>query len=364
MVWMHYGGFVFGSANDRLCNAPRLPQYGVVLVNVNMRLGPIGLFAHQLLSRESPEGISGNYMFLDMIAALKWVQKNIDAFGGDPNNVTIFGESGGSAKVITLMASPLTRGLFHRIIAESGSPDGKPLKELEARGDRFFARLGVDKEKEPLKAVRAVPWEKIIEVEQNLIRELHVTGRGGLWDIAVDGWFMPDMPLEMFKTGRQHKIDYILGANLGELDAGPGLHLIPAYVGFLSEASRAGANAYAYIFNRVPDGWRQAGVPATHAMEVPYVFGDWDNSTNGWQMVFGIAGRAGAKSADPGLTDVDRKVSEVMMTIWTQFAKTGTPHVEGLVTWPTYEETTDQYLYFTETLQVKSGFSQVGQRKQ
>jgi para-nitrobenzyl esterase len=364
MVWMHYGGFIFGSANDKLCNTPRLPQYGVVLVNINTRLGPIGLFAHRLLSQESPEGVSGNYMFLDMIAALKWVKRNIAAFGGDPDNVTIFGESGGSAKVITLMASPLARGLFHRIIAESGSPDGKPLKELEERGDRFFAKLGVDKEKDPLKAVRSVPWEKIVEVEHDLIQELHVTGRGGLWDIAVDGWFMPDMPLDVFKSGRQHKIDYILGANAGELAAGPGLYLIPAYVGFLSEARRAGVNAYAYIFNRVPDGWRQAGVPATHAMEVPYVFGDWDNSASGWRMVFGVAGRAGAKSAEPGLTDVDRKVSEVMMTIWTQFAKTGTPNVEGLVTWPTYEEATDQYLYITETLQVKSGFSQVDQGKQ
>ena len=359
MVWMHGGGFVFGSGNDLLYNAPRLPQHGVLLVNVNMRLGPIGLLAHPLLSRESPDGVSGNYMFLDMIAALRWVQKNIAAFGGDPNNVTIFGESGGSAKVVTLMASSLTRGLFHRIIAESGSPGGKPLKELEAMGEKFFAKLGINEEKDPLKAVRALPWEKIMEVEQTLIKELHATGRGGLWDIAVDGWFMPDEPLNIFMAGKQHRVAYILGANLGELAAGPGRYLIPAYVGLFSGARKTGVKAYAYIFDQVPSRWRQEGCPATHAMELPYVFGDWDNRTGFWSWLLNIAGPAGAKSADPGLTDAERKVSEVMMTIWTQFAKTGNPSVEGMVTWPAYEEATDQYLYFAEYLEVKSGFSKI-----
>ena len=362
MVWMHPGGFVFGSGNDLLYNGPRLPQYGVVQVNVNMRLGPIGLFAHSLLSKESPEGVSGNYMFLDMIAALKWVQKNIAAFGGNPNNVTIFGESGGSAKVATLMASPLARGLFHRIIAESGSLGGKPLKELEARGKKFFVRLGVDKEKDPLKAVRTLPWGKIVEVEQILIKELNATGRGGLWDIAVDGWFMPDMPLDIFRAGNQHKTAYILGANLGELAAGPGVTLIPDYLSLFSGASKTRVTAYAYIFDQVPSRWRQEGCPATHAMELPYVFGDWDNKSGFWSGFLGMASPAGAKSADPGLTDVDRKVSETMMTMWTQFAKTGNPNIKGIVNWPAYEETTDRYLYISAQSEVRTGFSKVGKK--
>ena len=364
MVWMHGGGFVFGSGNDMLYNAPRLPQHGVVLVNVNMRLGPFGLLAHSLLSRESPDGVSGNYMFLDIIAALKWVQKNIATFGGDPGNVTIFGESGGSAKVLTLMASPMTRGLFHRVIAESGSPGGKPLKELEAVGERFFAGLGVDKEKDPLEAARALPCGKIMEVEQTLIRELHITGRGGLWDIAVDGWFMPDDPAAIFRAGKQHGIDYILGANLGELRGGPGTTLIPSYIGLFSGARKTGVNAYAYIFDQVPSRWRQDGCPSVHAMELNYVFGDWDNSSGFWSWLLGsIAGMGGAKSAEPGLTDVDRRVSEAMMTMWTQFARTGNPNVGGMVTWPSYEEAADQYLYIAEPLQVKTGFSQVAQKK-
>ena len=118
---MHGGAYATGSGNDNLINFYRLPQRGIVLVNVNMRLNVIGLLAHPLLTEESPNHSSGNYMFLDMIAALQWVQRNITAFGGNPENVTIFGESGGGAKVSTLMASPLTKGLFHRAICESGS---------------------------------------------------------------------------------------------------------------------------------------------------------------------------------------------------------------------------------------------------
>ena len=156
MVWMHGGWLIAGTGNDY--NGLGLSSKGVVLVTVNMRLGPLGCLAHPLLSRESPKGVSGNYLFLDMVAALKWVQKNISAFGGDPNKVTIFGESGGSTKVINLMASPLAKGLFHRAIGESAPALGTPLKEMEARGQKVFAKLGVDKERDPLAAARALPW--------------------------------------------------------------------------------------------------------------------------------------------------------------------------------------------------------------
>ena len=114
MVYMHGGVLHGGSGNDELANRIRLSLNGVVQVNVGMRLGALGCLAHPLLSRESPNGVSGNYLFLDMVAALNWVQRNISAFGGDPGNVTIFGHSGGSLKVIVLMASPKATGLFHR----------------------------------------------------------------------------------------------------------------------------------------------------------------------------------------------------------------------------------------------------------
>jgi para-nitrobenzyl esterase len=355
---MHGGGFVFGSAHEPIFNIPRLAAYGVIHVNVNMRLGPFGIMANRLLSRESPDGVSGNYMFLDMIAALKWVQRNIAAFGGDPANVTIFGESGGGAKVVSLLASPLAKGLFHRVIAESGSPEGKPLKDLEETGDKFFTRLGVANAKDPLKAARALPWQKIVETEQNIVGELHLVGRGGLWDVAIDGWFMPQKPVDIFKAGKQNPVPYILLANLGELGTAPGAYLIPSYVALFSGAAKTGATVHAIIFDQVPGQWRKEGCVSSHAMELGYVFGDWDNASSYWQHILGIAGPGGAKSPEPGLTAVDRQISELMMSIWTQYAKTGDPRPAGL-TWPAWNSKTDQYLYIKDKPQVKSGYSEL-----
>jgi para-nitrobenzyl esterase len=367
MVWLHGGGYQVGNASDPMTNAPRLPQYGVVLVSVNMRLNAIGLLAHPLLSKESPQGVSGNYMFWDMLAALQWVQKNIAAFGGDPQNVTIFGESGGGVKVANLMASPLAKGLFHRALCESGTSvrafsTGKPQKELEAMGKKFFAKLGVDKEKDPLAAARALPWEKIVEADIALVRELAMFGPEGLWEAAVDGWFLPDMPIAIFRAGKQNTVPLIVCANLGEV-TGPGLlvfpFLIPGYVDMLAAVTRAGAKGYAAIFDHVPAGWKREGCISTHAMELSYVFGDWDDKAGNWLMLYFLASQSGAKSPDPGLTDIDRKVSEAMMAMWTQFAKTGNPSVKGPIDWPVWKPDTDLYLYIAEPLKVKSGFSKV-----
>jgi len=366
MVWLHGGGYQLGSGSDPLANIPRLPQYGIVLVNVNMRLNTIGLLAHPLLSEESPKGVSGNYMFWDMLAALNWVQRNIAAFGGDPKNITIFGESGGGAKVANLMASPLAKGLFHRAICESGTSvrafsTSKPLKELEAMGERFFAKLGVDKEQDPLAAARTIPWEKIIETDNTLIRELAMLGPEGLWEAGVDGWFLPDTPSNIFKAGQQNAVPLIVCANLGEV-TGPGVlvfpFLIPGYVDMLSSVSQVGQKGYAAIFDHVPAGWKREGCISTHAMELGYVFGDWAGKTEHWLLLFMLASQSGAKSEDPGVTDVDRKVSEAMMAMWTQFARTGNPSVKGLIDWPAYDSS-DQYLYIAEPLEVKSEFSKV-----
>jgi len=134
----------------------------------------MGLVAHPLLTKESPNSSSGNYMFLDMIAALEWVQRNITAFGGDPRNVTIFGESGGGDKVVCLIASPLSRNLFHKAICQSGGSHAfsAPLKEMEETGIRLFAKLGVDKEADPLAAARALPWEAVVEASQAMGEEM------------------------------------------------------------------------------------------------------------------------------------------------------------------------------------------------
>ena len=362
MVFMHGGGFTGGHGNEKLFNSARLARHGVVLVTVNMRLEALGLLCHPLLSQESPQGVSGNYIFLDMIAALKWVQKNIAAFGGDPDNVTIFGESGGGAKVAVLMATPLAKGLFHRAILESawnppaGAMTGAPLQYMEQFGERLFAKLGVAKETNPLKAARALPAQQVMEANSVICREEKVLI--GIWDEAVDGWLLPDNPVNIIKSGKYNAVPFIAGGNLGELTDGLFLlpEMIPIYNDMFAGAAKTKTKAYAYIFNRVPDGRKKAGtLNAPHGMELYYVFGDYDN-TSGWWNLPGPGRPPGSIAPDPELSETDKKVSEAMMTIWARFAKTGEPNVKGLVNWPVYQAVSDQYLYITEPMVVKLGF--------
>jgi len=367
MVWLHGGGYSFGSGTDLLSNLHRLPQHGVVVVTVSMRLNSFGLLAHPLLTAESPNNSSGNYMFLDMIAALEWVKRNISVFGGNPGNVTIFGESGGGSKVSTLMASPLAKGLFHRAICESGTSVGGflnsiELKELEKLGEKLFAKLGVDKEKDPLKAARALPFEKILEAREAVMKDLQ-GDRRSLDDSAVDGWFLTATPTEIFRSGSYNAVPLITVANLGEITGPGGLllpQLIPAYVEMLECQNKAGAKGYAAIFDQVPSKWRAEGAVSTHAMEVLYVFGDYDNRTGWWPFMHGLAKDSGAKDPnDPGLTEADIRVSEAMMKMWTRFALTGDPNIEGMIQWPAYDKEGDKYIYFADPLEVKTGFSNI-----
>ncbi len=373
MVWLHGGGYSSGSGNDNLCNLHRLPQHGVVLVNVTMRLNTFGLLAHPLLTAESPNNSSGNYMFLDMIAALKWVRRNIFVFGGDPGNVTIFGESGGGSKVSTLMASPMAKGLFHRAICESGTSiggflNGRELKEMEELGTGLFRKLGVDKEDDPLKAARSLPFEKVMEARAAIMKEMQGDRmRIGLDDAAIDGWFLPKSPLELFESENFNAVPLITIANLGEITGPGGLllpQLIPAYVNMHEFQNKAGIKSYAAIFDQVPSKWRAAGAVSTHAMEVLYVFGDYDNRSGWWPLMYGLAKDSGAKDAnDPGLTDADRLVSEAMMRMWTRFARTGDPNVEGIIQWPAYNKEDDKYMYIADPLEIKTGFSKIKPEK-
>jgi para-nitrobenzyl esterase len=368
MVNMHGGAYSIDTAANPTYNNFKLPQHGLVQVNVNTRIGAIGLLAHPLLSKESPKGVSGNYMFLDMIAALKWVKKNIAAFGGDPNNVTIMGYSGGSWKVVDLMASPLAKGLFNKAICQSGTPTNTyvvnplPLKEVEKLGEKMFAKLGVDKEADPLAAARALPWEKITDADAELMEEAGgLYAIWGVWDVAIDGWFMPDSPLAIFEAGKQNAVPCIMGGNLGEI-TGPGFITMPGivsdYVKMLSSNNNKGVKSYAYIFDQLPSNWRKEGGVTPHAIETTYMFGNVE-SPREWALVSFLAMQAGAKSEDPGVTDADRRVSEEMMSMWAQFVKTGNPSIEG-ITWPPYDPSNDQYLYIVDPPVVKSGFSKIG----
>ena len=369
MVWMHGGGYSSGCGNDRIWNNYRLPQYGVVMVTLNHRLGPIGLFAHPSLSKESPEGVSGNYLFLDLIASLQWIRDNIAAFGGDPDNITIFGESGGGAKVAMMMLSPLAKGLFHRAICESGTVlailESKPLADLEDSGKMLFEKLGIDSSNDPLEQVRSLPFSKIVEASQ-LMEPPRTPGTppNFVWDAAVDGWLLPDSPKKLFSSGCSNAVPLIVSANLGEL-TGPGPlvipSLIPAYIEMLESVTKQGRNGYACIFDQVPANWRNEGGVSVHSIELPYVFGDWDDSTGWWQSIGMFMQQLGVKTANPELSVEDRNVSETIMTLWTSFAKTSKPSAEGIPDWPEYSIDADVFLNISGTPEVKSGFSKVAQ---
>jgi para-nitrobenzyl esterase len=359
MVWFHGGGFDNSTGTDPLFNNYRLPQYGVVTVSVNHRLGALGLLAHPLLSAESPYGVSGNYMFLDMLASLMWVKKNIAAFGGDPYNITIFGESGGGAKVGALAASPMGKKMFHKGICESGSAGtGVALADVEARGAQLFERLDVS----TLEDARKLTPKQIIDADLLMRSELKLGG----WSVTIDDWFISDSPINIFLAGKQNRIPMILGANLGEL--GPGIismpQVIPAYVNMFTGLNKAGVNGYAYIFDQVPINWKEKGGVATHAIELAYVFGDYDNTTPYlWPLIYALETFYGIGPDDmvPILTEVDKRVSENTMAMWAQFARIGNPSIKGLVSWPAWDSFSDKYLYIADPLQIKSGFSEVGQ---
>ena len=358
MVWLHGGGFGAGSGNERGYKGTRLPLKGIVLVDVNMRLGALGCLAHPLLSRESSNAVSGNYLLLDIVAALRWVQKNICVFGGDPDKVTIFGQSGGGGKVISLMASPLAEGLFHRAIAESGVRGwGTPLKEAEALGERLFVQLGVDRERDPLASARSLPWQKIIEADLAESRMLF-----GPWDTVIDGWFSLDTPTNVFKVVKQHAVPLIMGINQGETTSpGPIPQQIPFYSNYLSGTNKAGRKGYAYIFDHVPANWKKVNASCIHAMELPYIFGSYGENDS-WRILLNNAIPNGTMWTDPDITEVDSKVSNMMMDLWTNFAKTGDPSIPGVIDWPAWDESGDQYLYITEKPEVRSGFSKIAQK--
>jgi len=365
MVWFHGGMYALGSGNDLLTNNYRLPQHGIVQVNVNHRLDVVGLMAHPLLSKESGNGVSGNYMFLDMIASLTWVKRNIAAFGGDPGNVTIFGESGGGAKVSTLMASPLAKGLFHRVICESGTAaattwwTGHPLVELEVMGEKIFEKAGVT----TLAQARALPYENFYQANAAIVQE--TKSQWGIVNCAVDGWFLKETPLAAFRSGNFNAVPLICVANKGEL-FGMFPMLVPGYVEMLKGLEKAGVNGYACIFNQVPAIWRaEALKDAPHGLELLYVFGDYDNKTGWWDATFMMAGMMGGaklKTKDTGLNETDKYVSESMMKMWAQFADTGSPEIQGLTGWPAYDKAGDKYLYINKTLEIKNGFSRIAQK--
>jgi len=377
MFWIHGGGFTSGSGN--LSAGSVLTKRGVLLVSINYRLGPMGFFAHPLLSEESDNGISGNYGILDMISALEWVQKNISGFGGDPGNVTIFGESAGGAAVYILSSSDLTKELFHKTIAESPwvndmsiSPLKKPAfsrESVEATGIRMAEMLCDSGE---------VTLEKLRDI--NAADLVNQTGEGYRLPAAIDGYVMKENPAILFAKGLQQSRPYMAGSNTDEgtmfswgamdmtLDAYQAgvkkaykeysdkmLELYPATKQeevydavnqsindtwfaqpsrwMTKHMSRVNEDSYLYHFAHTNLWWPAGG--SSHAAELAFVFGS-----------------AEPENEAPSV----QYLSGSMMSYWTNFAKTGDPNGEDLPVWPRYTLEEDQNIRLDTTITVESEY--------
>jgi len=321
-----------------------------VHVSVTGRIFAIGFFAHPALTAEGRTGGSGNQGMLDLVAALKWVKKNIAAFGGDPDRITIYGQSGGGTKISWLMTSPLSRGLFHAAIQMSGLGTGRTLAEAEQFGVNLANKLGItDTGPAGLAALRAKTWQEIIVAS-------FASGSGFTTDITVDGWSLPDTVKNIFKAGKQHDVPHMIEIAATEfVPSNASVQLVPTI-------RPVGSNLYVAVHNHIPTGWKMDGAIAFHALENGYIMGEAQQIAAGNYEAYAVP--AGAKNPDAGWDSLDDWYTEYMMKTWIQFAATGDPNLpEGAIqgppipTWPPYTYSEDTYMRLDVPPWLANGFS-------
>ncbi len=374
IVWLHGGALVTGSSKERLYDGARLASEGVVVVSINYRLGVLGFLAHPDLSAESPAGISGNYGLMDQIQALQWVQRNIAAFGGDPANVTIAGESAGGLSVMYLMASPYARGLFSKAIAQSAymisTPELKQARFGAPSAEEAGATLARRLQAPSLRALRAMDPQTL--TDQSAINGFAAFGN-------IDGKLLPGQLVDVFGEGRQAPVPILAGFNSGEIrslrmlaPAAPGssadyervirdrygdladefLRLYPssdlaesilattrdALYGWTAERlvrnqTALGQPSFLYLFDHGYPAMDDAGLHAFHASELPYMWGNLGRTPPRWPRVPETAAEAALSSA--------------MVDYWVSFARTGRPVADGAAGWVAYGDT-GAYMTFAD----------------
>ena len=372
MVWIHGGAFIGGAGTDAVFAGGELSKKGVVVVTLNYRLGIFGFFAHPALSRNSVHQSSGNYGLEDQVAALDWVGNNIAAFGGDPKNVTIFGQSAGGMSVVVMLASPLTEGKFQRAIVGSGAILGGPpvqtLQEAESAGRQFGGTASI-------RALRALSAADLMQRTGGYLAS-HREMRFGP---TIDGYMLNADPSATFEAHREHPLRLIIGNNAREgfgrvgdkglaevvkrfygAAAGPALVSYgmgaanpPSPDPILGSAANqwitdtsfrcsavmtaawhaaTGVPVYSYQFEQSIPGKEADG--AAHSYELPYVFGN----------LLSEGPLAGPYAAP------DRRLSSTIMDYWTNFAKNGDPNAGQLPPWPRFNDAGRHYMRLSGAL--------------
>jgi para-nitrobenzyl esterase len=329
IVWIYGGGFVNGGSSPPTYSGAPLAQQGVVVVSFNYRLGRFGFFGHPLLTREAGENPVGNYAFMDQIAALKWVQRNAGAFGGDPANVTIIGESAGGMSVNTLLTSPLAAGLFARAAIMSGG-DGATrdagLANVELAGIAFGQAKGIDAaDPQALEKLRALPPEQVVD-------GLNLASRGPQGSSTyigpfVDGKLAVDSAAA-FAAGRFARVPVMIGATSADIGGKTGF-MVAGARSLAGTLARQGVPVYAYRFSYVAESIGEPG--ARHASDIPFFFATADVK---------YADKAGKRDIGMGKT-----ISAYLVN----FAKKGNPNGKPLPAWPKYDAGRDEIMDFAES---------------